>query len=99
MKNLKFLAVAAMMLGFFGGNAQAALVDLTFTPADCNLGVNCWTSNDTANPSPDDIEALVGTSTDLTGLYKDNVGGGRKVPSRVRTKRPTLTPLWILRMH
>jgi hypothetical protein len=29
-----------------------------------------WTTNDNSNPSADDIEALVGTSTDLTMLYK-----------------------------
>lgn len=64
----KILAASLLLIGL---QAQA----LVLTPADCNIGVNCWTSDVNSNPDADAIEALVGTSSDLNLLYKAEVGG------------------------
>lgn len=74
MNKFKLLAVSILLLGGYGASAQAALVDIMLTPADCNIGVNCWTSNDPSNIDADDVEEIVGTSIDLTSYYKQNVG-------------------------
>ena len=74
MNKFKLIAITLFLLGGYGATAQAALVDITLTPADCNVGFNCWTSNDPANPKTSDIETLVGTGSTLTSLYKQDVG-------------------------
>ena len=71
MRRIRLLTLASLLLCGYGVTAQAALVDIALTPADCT--VNCWTSNDPSNPKLSDMEALIGT-TDLTSLYKMNVG-------------------------
>jgi hypothetical protein len=76
MKKFKILAFATLLLTGYGATAQAALVDLIFTPASCVPG-NCWTQdNNPGNLSTSDIETLVGTTSTLTSLYKQNVGDG-----------------------
>jgi hypothetical protein len=72
MNRIKLLTLASLLLCGYGVTAQAALVDIALTPADCTIGV-CWTANPNSNPSLSDIETLVGT-TDLTSLYKQDVG-------------------------
>lgn len=74
MQKLRLLALATLLFAGYGASAQAALVDIELSPADCNVGVNCWTSNDPSNPSTSDIETLVGTSSTLISLYKQDVG-------------------------
>ena len=73
MYRIRLLTLASLLLCGYGVTAQAALVDIALTPADCAVNVNCWTSNDPSNPKLSDMEALIGT-TDLTSLYKMNVG-------------------------
>ena len=73
MHRIRLLTLAGLLLCGYGVTAQAALVDIALTPADCTVNVNCWTSNDPSNPKLSDMEALIGT-TDLTSLYKMNVG-------------------------
>jgi hypothetical protein len=51
-----------------------ASATLTLTPADCTAGYPCWTSLDNSAFDADDVEALVGTSTELDLLWKGNVG-------------------------
>ncbi|MBE9503990.1 MAG: PEP-CTERM sorting domain-containing protein [Proteobacteria bacterium] len=60
------LITAVTMLGM---EAHA----LSLTPADCTVG-DCWTTLDNSQPTADAIELLVGTSTDLTMLYKSESG-------------------------
>ena len=72
MHRIRLLTLAGLLLCGYGVTAQAALVDIALTPADCTVNVNCWTSNDQSNPKLSDMEALIGT-TDLTSLYKMNV--------------------------
>lgn len=51
---------------------------IVLTPADCNIGVNCWTSPENKQPTAEIVANLVGTSTDLLMLYKsdqDNAQG------------------------
>lgn len=71
MKTIKLLAAFVVLA--FAGTAFGA--DISLTPADCNVGVNCWTiSGDPSNPTVSEIEALVG-ATGLARLYKQDVGG------------------------
>jgi PEP-CTERM motif len=56
-----------MLFLLTGAQARAAL---NITPAT----VPQWTTNTNSNLSADDVEALVGTSTQLTEVYKQNVG-------------------------
>lgn len=67
------LAALLLMLGM---QAQAILL----TPADCNVGVNCWTTDVNSQPTADSIATLVGTSTELIELYKAEVGGNDSGP-------------------
>ena len=66
------LEVLALLLSVVAFESQA----LTLTPDDCNIGVNCWTSDVNSQPSADSIETLVGTSVELTELYKSEVDSG-----------------------
>jgi hypothetical protein len=52
---------------------------LIITPDDCTSGT-CWTTGDNSQPDATAIAALVGTSTDLTMLYKSDVGGSDEGP-------------------
>ena len=65
------LEVLVLLLSVTAFESQA----LTLTPDDCNIGVNCWTSDVNRQPNANSIEALVGTSVELTELYKSEVGG------------------------
>lgn len=67
----KILAASLLLLGV---QAQAVII----TPGDCNIGVNCWTSDNNSQPTADSIEALVGTSTDLFMHYKAEVDGSNE---------------------
>ena len=75
MKNIsKLMLVSAASL--FAGASYAA--DIALTPADCVAG-SCWTIvGDNSNPTVDEIETLVGTSTQLTRVYKQDQGGGEE---------------------
>jgi hypothetical protein len=75
MHRIRLLTLASLLLCGYGVTAQAALVDIALTPADCTAGYPCWTSNDTGNLTVAEIEAITGTS-DLESLYKENVGDG-----------------------
>jgi hypothetical protein len=75
MHGIRLLTLASLLLCGYGVTAQAALVDIALTPADCTAGYPCWTSNDTNNLTIAEIEAITGAS-DLESLYKENVGDG-----------------------
>jgi hypothetical protein len=75
MHRIRLLTLASLLLCGYGVTAQAALVDIALTPADCTAGYPCWTSNDTNNLTIAEIEAITGAS-DLESLYKENVGDG-----------------------
>jgi hypothetical protein len=67
----KVMLVSAATL--LTGASYAA--DINLTPADCVVG-SCWTIvGDNSNPTVDEIETLVGTSTQLTRVYKQDQGG------------------------
>jgi hypothetical protein len=71
MKTLKLLAGLSALA--FAGTASA---DIIFTPADCNVGVNCWITDDNSQPnSAEDWEAIIGVA-DLEEHYKDSAPGG-----------------------
>jgi hypothetical protein len=70
MKLIKTLSI--LLMAVFSSPLWATIV---LTPADCNVGVNCWTSDINANPDADAIEGHVGTSTELFLLYKSDQGG------------------------
>ena len=59
MKRILLIGIVALLLAPLQASA------LTLTPSDFD-----WVSNDNSQPDADDIEALVGTSTDLIMLYK-----------------------------
>jgi hypothetical protein len=75
MHRIRLLTLASLLLCGYGVTAQAALVDIALTPADCTAIYPCWTSNETGNLTIAEIEAITGTS-DLESLYKENVGDG-----------------------
>lgn len=74
---MKKAGLRILLLGAFGLFASQAQA-LVFTPADCNVGVNCWVTNDNSNPDADAIETLVGAVADLSLYYKSNVDGGEE---------------------
>lgn len=51
---------------------------LVLTPADCNVGVNCWTTDDNSAPHAGDIASMVGSVDDFSLFYKAEVGGGEE---------------------
>ena len=72
MKNISKLALFSAATLFTGASYAA---DIALTPADCVMG-SCWTIvGDNSNPTVDEIETLVGTSTQLTRVYKQDQGG------------------------
>lgn len=56
-------------------SSQAAAT-LMLSPADCNVGVNCWTTNVNSTLTTTEVMSLIGTGTVLTQLYKQDVGAG-----------------------
>jgi hypothetical protein len=75
MKKMQFLALAIFLVSGYSVSAQAALVDIALTPADCNTTYTCWTTDDNSNLSLAEIETITGAS-DLQSLYKQDVGAG-----------------------
>jgi hypothetical protein len=75
MKQIRLLALAGVFVGGLLSTAEAALVDLTVTPDDCNTTYTCWTSNDNSNLSASDVETITG-ATGLLSYYKQDQGAG-----------------------
>jgi len=65
------LEVLALLLTVVAFESQA----LTLTPADCTVG-SCWTTDVNSQLTADSIETLVGSSVELTELYKSEVDDG-----------------------
>lgn len=65
--------VIAMGFGLFSLQANALIM---LSPADCNVGVNCWVSDQNANMDAGEVAALIGYADPLTELYKQDVGAG-----------------------
>jgi hypothetical protein len=72
MRIFKFVALAFLLGSGYYTTSQAALVDISLTPADCVVG-SCWTTDQNSNMSIAEVEALTGFSN-LTSQYKMNVG-------------------------
>lgn len=70
---MKLIRLKLLMLCLLGAAFQTQA--FTLTPDDCDLGVNCWTTDVNSQPTAGSIESLVG-ATELTDLYKKEVDGG-----------------------
>jgi len=67
------LAVGALLVS---QQASALTITAPATLADCTADPTCWyrAGANNAQPTADEIETLVGTTTDLSDLYKAEVG-------------------------
>jgi hypothetical protein len=73
MKTISKVMLVSAATTLFAGASYAA--DITITPGACNENVNCWTvpgGNPVPNPDADFVENLVGTTTQLTSVYKQD---------------------------
>ena len=61
-----------VFLGAFSLNAQAVSID----PDDCGGTLTCWEVNTTPALHADDVEIIVGSSSELVLYYKQDFGGG-----------------------
>ena len=70
MKSMKKLALAALMAVGMALNANALLITPSSAPQ--------WSGDLPKNPNADDVEAITGTSANLTVAYKQDFGGGEE---------------------
>lgn len=71
-KKITLFGFIVLLSCFVALPAQALIL---LTPGDAG-----WTTNDNSEPDGNAVKALVGSSVDLTLLYKDNVGGTEEGP-------------------
>ena len=78
-EEMEFMKTILRLVATFGILAlSTSAFALTITPANCTPGFPCWQGTSPKNPKADDVETIVGTSSELYALYKNDVDSGEE---------------------